>query len=134
VPRPLGSGFLTARRDNRGVLRIGRLVVALCGAIEGVYFSFVALYLLLYVFAGSLGNVFPALAFGVLAAGALGGAAGTFTNRRWGAILLAVTSGLALAFWIVWYPGPWWLGVWGLPTILAIGYVVASWRARPSPA
>jgi len=111
-----------ARRDNRGVLRVGRLVVAVIGALEGGYFGFVSVLLLFYAVGGLPGSVLTSLAFAALAAGALGGAAGTLGNRRWGGTLVALTSGLALAFWIVvGYPDPRWLAPWGLATMVAIG-------------
>ena len=110
-------------------------MVAVIGALEAGYFGFLSVLSLFYAFAGLASIVLPTLALAVLAAMALGGAAGTLGNRRWGGILVAVTSGLALSFWIViGYPDPWWLGALGLATMGAIGYAVAFWRARPSPA
>jgi hypothetical protein len=117
------------------VLRVGRLVVAVIGAIEAAYLGFLSVLLLAYAFAGLPGNFLTSLALAVLAAVALVGAAGTLGNRRWGGILVAVSSGLTLAFYVVTgYPEPWWLGAWGLATMAAIGYAVAFRRARPAPA
>jgi hypothetical protein len=97
-------------------------VVAVIGALEGGYFGFVSVLLLFYAVGGLPGSVLTSLAFAALAAGALGGAAGTLGNRRWGGTLVALTSGLALAFWIVvGYPDPRWLAPWGLATMVAIG-------------
>ena len=120
------------RRDNRSVLRVGRLLVALIGTVEAGYFGFAALYLVLYVFAGWLDGVWIALVAVTLAASALAGAAGVLGRRRWGGVLVAAVSGLGFVYLLVAGSSIAW--VLGTATIFAAGYAIALWRVRPSAA
>ena len=112
------------------MLRAGRLVVAVIGVVEGAYFLFVALYALLYLFSGELGGLLPGVAFAILGATALGGAAGTLAHRRWGSWLIALASGLIFTYSALTAGAElWWVGAWGVATILSTAYAVALRRS-----